>query len=115
MSADTAGVATVYDVAPARRQGLRIALAVAASFTVAVAQGEVIPFLGAVFATQFLMSSRRPMGVAQAIGFVAVLVLAGHVLGALAFRRLDRERFFTAVLVLVAATGLASIVAGLAG
>ncbi|HYN51558.1 MAG TPA: sulfite exporter TauE/SafE family protein [Thermoleophilaceae bacterium] len=44
-----------------------------------------------------------------------VLVLAGHVLGALAFRRLDRERFFTAVLVLVAATGLASIVAGLAG
>ena len=78
MSADAAGVATAYDVAPARRQGLRIALAVAASFTVAVAQGEVIPFLGAVFATQFLMSSRRPMGVAQAIGFVAVLVLAGQ-------------------------------------
>ena len=43
------------------------------------------------------------------------LVLVGHVLSALAFRRLDRERFFTAVLVLVAATGLASIVAGLAG
>jgi hypothetical protein len=78
MSADAAGVATFNDVAPARRQGLRIALAVAASFTVAVAQGEVIPFLGAVFATQFLMSSRRPMGFAQAIGFVAVLVLAGQ-------------------------------------
>ena len=30
------------------------------------------------------------------------LVLAGHVLGALAFRRADHERFFTAVLVLVA-------------
>ena len=78
MSADAAGVATAYDVAPARRQGLRIALAVAASFTVAVAQGEVIPFLGAVFATQFLMSSRQPMGVAQAIGFVAILLLAGQ-------------------------------------
>jgi len=78
MSADAAGGATAYDVAPARRQGLRIALAVAASFTVAVAQGEVIPFLGAVFATQFLMASRRPMGVAQAIGFVVVLVLAGQ-------------------------------------
>ncbi len=43
------------------------------------------------------------------------LVLAGHVLGALAFRRADHERFFTAVLVLVAATGVASIVAGFAG
>jgi uncharacterized protein len=43
------------------------------------------------------------------------IVLVGHALGLLAFRRLDRERFFTAVLVLVAATGLASIAAGLAG
>jgi hypothetical protein len=68
MSVDTGG----------RRQGLRIAFAVAASFTTAVAQGEVIPFLGAVFATQFLMASRRPMGVPQAVGFVAVIVLAGY-------------------------------------
>ncbi|KJB96831.1 DUF2955 domain-containing protein [Skermanella aerolata] len=68
MSTDTGG----------RRQGLRIAFAVAASFTTAVAQGEVIPFLGAVFATQFLMASRRPMGVPQGIGFVAVIVLAGY-------------------------------------
>jgi uncharacterized protein len=43
------------------------------------------------------------------------LVLVGHVLGALAFRRFDRERFFVAVLVLVAATGMASVAAGLAG
>ena len=43
------------------------------------------------------------------------LVLLGHALGGAAFRRLDRERFFTAVLVLVAATGLASIAAGLSG
>jgi hypothetical protein len=43
------------------------------------------------------------------------LVVAGHVLGALAFRRLDRERFFTFVLLLVAATGVASVAAGLAG
>lgn len=58
---------------------MRIAFAVAASFTTAVAQGEVIPFLGAVFATQFLMASRRPMGVPQAVGFVAAIVLAGYV------------------------------------
>jgi uncharacterized protein len=43
------------------------------------------------------------------------LVVAGHVLGALAFRRLDRERFFTFVLLLVAATGVASVAAGLEG
>jgi uncharacterized membrane protein YfcA len=40
------------------------------------------------------------------------LVVAGHVLGALAFRRLDRERFFSLVLALVAGTGAASILAG---
>ena len=50
-------------------------------------------------------------GVGVDVDSLGVLVL----LGVLAFRRLDRERFFTAVLVLVAATGLASIVAGLAG
>jgi uncharacterized protein len=43
------------------------------------------------------------------------LVVAGHVLGALAFRHLDRERFFAVVLLLVVATGVASVAAGLAG
>jgi len=42
------------------------------------------------------------------------LVVAGYALGAVAFRRLDRERFFTLALALVAATGAASVVAGLA-
>jgi uncharacterized protein len=42
------------------------------------------------------------------------LVVAGYALGALAFRRLNRERFYTLVLALVACTGVASIVAGLA-
>jgi uncharacterized protein len=42
------------------------------------------------------------------------LVVAGYALGAVAFRRLDRERFFNLVLVLVALTGAASVVAGLA-
>ena len=41
------------------------------------------------------------------------LVLSGHVLGALAFRRLDPERFFGAALALVLCTGAASLVAGL--
>jgi uncharacterized membrane protein YfcA len=43
------------------------------------------------------------------------LVLAGHVLGTHAFRRLNPERFRAAVLGLVLVAGLASLVAGLAG
>jgi uncharacterized protein len=46
--------------------------------------------------------------VASLLGLVAV----GYALGAFAFRRLDRERFFTLVLALVACTGAASIAAG---
>jgi uncharacterized protein len=50
------------------------------------------------------------------VGLVApllALVAVGYVLGAILFRRLDRERFFALVLVLVACTGAASVVAGL--
>jgi uncharacterized membrane protein YfcA len=56
-------------------------------------------------------------GAALDAGVVApllALVVIGYALGALAFRRLDRERFFTLALVLVAVTGVASVVAGLA-
>jgi len=42
------------------------------------------------------------------------MVVAGHVLGAIAFRRLDHDRFYRLVLVLVLVTGAASVVAGLA-
>jgi uncharacterized protein len=51
------------------------------------------------------------------VGLVApllALVAVGYLLGAILFRRLDRERFFALVLVLVACTGVASVVAGLA-
>ena len=50
---------------------------------------------------------------AGAVAVLLALVVAGYALGALAFRRLDRERFFTLVLALVAATGVASVLAGL--
>lgn len=51
---------------------------------------------------------------ADAVAVLLALVVAGYALGALAFRRLDRERFFALVLALVAATGVASVLAGLA-
>jgi uncharacterized membrane protein YfcA len=49
-----------------------------------------------------------------AVAILLALVVAGYALGAVVFRRLDRERFFNLVLVLVALTGAASVVAGLA-
>jgi uncharacterized membrane protein YfcA len=48
-------------------------------------------------------------------GWLLTLVAAGYAVGAVAFRRLDRERFFALVLALVAAAGAASVVAGLVG
>jgi uncharacterized protein len=50
---------------------------------------------------------------AGAVALLLVLVVSGYALGAVAFRRLDRDRFFNLVLVLVALTGAASVVAGL--
>jgi uncharacterized membrane protein YfcA len=49
------------------------------------------------------------------VGWLLGLVVIGYALGAYAFRRIDHERFFAFVLVLVAGTGAASVVAGLAG
>jgi uncharacterized membrane protein YfcA len=51
---------------------------------------------------------------AGTVGPLLGLVVAGYALGAVAFRRLNRERFYTLVLALVTCTGVASIVAGLA-
>jgi uncharacterized protein len=51
---------------------------------------------------------------AAVAGPLLALVVGGYALGALAFRRLDAERFFGFVLGLVVCTGAASVVAGLA-
>jgi uncharacterized membrane protein YfcA len=51
---------------------------------------------------------------AAAVAVLFALVLGGYALGAVLFRRLDRDRFFRIVLVVVALTGAASVVAGLA-
>jgi hypothetical protein len=66
------------DAERARRQGLRIAVAVAVSFSWAVAQGDVIPFLGPLFAAQFLTSSRRPIGLPQAVGLIVLIIVVGQ-------------------------------------
>jgi uncharacterized membrane protein YfcA len=50
---------------------------------------------------------------AGAVAPLLGLVVAGYALGALAFRRLNREHFYTLALALVACTGVASVAAGL--
>ena len=49
---------------------------------------------------------------AGVVGPLLGVVVAGYAVGAAGFRRLDRERFFTLALVLVAGTGAASVAAG---
>ncbi|WP_159949412.1 DUF2955 domain-containing protein [Rhizobium sp. 18065] len=59
------------------RMGLRVALAVAIGFTAALHAGAVVPFLGPLFAAQFLLSSARPAPLAKTIGAVLVILVAG--------------------------------------
>lgn len=68
--------------ANAKRKGLRIALAIAVGFTWSVLSGAVIPFLGPLFAAQFLISSSRPLQLKQAMGMVVLIVVAGALLQA---------------------------------
>ena len=60
-----------------KRKGLRIALAVAVGFSWGVFSGAIIPFLGPLFAAQFLISSSRPLPLKAALAMTALIVVAG--------------------------------------
>jgi Protein of unknown function (DUF2955) len=64
-------------VTRARRQGLRIAFAIAVGFTLAVANGEILPFLAPMFAAQFLVASPGPLAPKQALGLLVLILLVG--------------------------------------
>jgi hypothetical protein len=66
--------------ANARRKGLRIALAVAVGFTWSVLTGAIIPFLGPLFAAQFLIGSSRPLPLKKALGMAVLIVVTGAIL-----------------------------------
>jgi uncharacterized protein len=71
-------------------------------------------FLNLVGAVLLLAAGGGPGAVEPSVlGLLLVLVVAGHLLGARLFRLVDAERFSVMVLALVAAGGLASVVAGL--
>lgn len=59
----------------ARRQGVRVALAVALGFCLTLTAGEVLPFLAPLFASQLLLNSRQPM--ALRAGMVLLVLVIG--------------------------------------
>ncbi|MHA6493560.1 DUF2955 domain-containing protein [Pseudomonas borbori] len=64
----------------AKRQGLRVALAVTAGFCLGLTFGSPLPFLAPLFATQFLLASRRPLPLRQGLVTMLVIILTGALL-----------------------------------
>ncbi len=76
MPADVSAPAVA--LARQRRIGLRVALAVAAGFTLNLATGEVIPFFGPLLAVQFLIFGAGPLPLAKAVAFAGLVLVVGQ-------------------------------------
>ena len=76
MPADVSTAKTV--LSRQRRIGLRVAIAVAAGFTLNVATGVVIPFFGPVLAVQFLIFGAGPLPLSKAVAFVGLVLVVGQ-------------------------------------
>lgn len=73
-----------------KRKGLRVALAVSIGFMLAVYWGAFIPFLGPIFAAQFLLGSSRPMSLGKTVGAALVILVAGMAMMVLTSTLSDR-------------------------
>lgn len=60
-----------------KRKGLRVAIAVSIGFTLSVACGSIVPFLGPLFAAQFLLASSRPLPMAKTVGMAIIILAVG--------------------------------------
>ncbi|HEV2898138.1 MAG TPA: DUF2955 domain-containing protein [Pseudaminobacter sp.] len=87
--------------ANAKRKGLRIALAVAVGFTWSVLSGAIIPFLGPLFAAQFLIGSSRPLPLPKALGMAVLIVITGAILQFITLMTGDRPPVLLLLLGLV--------------
>ncbi|AHL75355.1 membrane protein [Stutzerimonas stutzeri] len=74
----------------AKRQGLRVAIAVTVGLCTGLMLGDPLPFLAPLFATQFLLASRHPPALLQGMMTVLVVILTGALL--VFFSGLLRER-----------------------
>lgn len=81
-----------------KRKGLRVAFAVSIGFTFAVYAGAIVPFLGPLFAAQFLLGSSRPMPLGKTIGAAMVILIAGMAMMALTNVLGDRPAPFLLIL-----------------
>jgi hypothetical protein len=88
-------------IAEQRRKGLRVALAVSVGFTLSVAMGAIVPFLGPLFAAQFLLSSPHPMPVGKTLGMALLILVTGIVMMLLTSWFGDRPAIFLMVLGLI--------------
>jgi MFS family permease len=84
-----------------KRKGLRVAFAVSAGFTVAVYYGAVIPFLGPLFAVQFLLASAHPTPFGKAVGLAILIVVVGIAMMALTSMLGDQPGPFLLILGLI--------------
>ncbi|KJH83576.1 DUF2955 domain-containing protein [Stutzerimonas stutzeri] len=64
----------------AKRQGLRVAIAVTVGLCMGLLLGDPLPFLAPLFASQFLLASRRPPALLQGVVIVLVIILTGALL-----------------------------------
>jgi hypothetical protein len=87
--------------ANAKRKGLRIALAVTIGFSWSVFSGAIIPFLGPLFAAQFLIGSSRPLPLPKALGMAVLIVVTGAILQFITLMTGDRPPVLLLLLGLV--------------
>lgn len=64
----------------AKRQGLRVAIAVTVGFCMGLAQADPLPFLAPLFASQLLLTSRRPPTLRQGLVTMLVVILSAALL-----------------------------------
>jgi hypothetical protein len=88
-------------VAQQKRKGLRVAFAVSVGFTVAVYLGAIVPFLGPLFAAQFLLGSARPMPIGKTVGAAALILVTGIVMMVLTSLLGERPATFLLLLGLI--------------
>jgi len=89
------------EVARQRRKGLRVALAVSIGFVFAVYSGAIVPFLGPLFAAQFLLGSSTPMPLGKTLGMAVLILVAGMLLMVLTSAFGDRPTAFLLLLALI--------------
>lgn len=101
MSAETAQAPFSAAAAEQRRKGLRVAFAVSIGFIFAVYSGAIVPFLGPLFAAQFLLGSSMPMPLGKTLGMAALILVAGLFLMVLTSAFGDRPATFLMLLALI--------------